>query len=47
MLRYAIIAALLFISVLVTIDLMIQIPLSYKPVPGIPVAHFKAYSLME
>ena len=47
MLRYAILAALLFISVLLTINLLLQAPLEYKPVPGVPVAHFKAYSMME
>jgi|688.fasta_scaffold1319699_2 hypothetical protein len=47
MLRYAIIAALLFIAVLVTIELTLNISMGYHPVPGIPVAHFKAHSLME
>jgi len=47
MLRYAIIATLLFLSVLVTIEWTLSLPLGYNPVPGIPVAHFKAHSLME
>jgi hypothetical protein len=47
MLRYAIIAALLFLAVLVTIELTLKIPMGYNPVPGISVAHFKAHSLME
>ncbi len=47
MIKYIIIASLMFMTVLITISLSLNVKMGYNPIRWLPVFHTKHYSLME